>query len=67
MDASVVGLGIVLRSLAPALEQVTLQQYRILVLLVTRGRCAPGTSPTSSDCSRPASPGWSTVSCGTAG
>lgn len=37
LAASTAGLGIVLRSLAPALEQVTLQQYRILVLLVTRG------------------------------
>lgn len=42
VDASVVGLGIVLRSLAPALEQVTLQQYRILVLLVTRGSLRAG-------------------------
>ena len=42
MDASVVGLGIVLRSLAPALEQVTLQQYRILVLLATRGPLRAG-------------------------
>ena len=41
-DASVVGLGIVLRSLAPALEHVTLQQYRILVLLVTRGPMRSG-------------------------
>lgn len=37
LEASVAGLGIVLRSLAPALERVTLQQYRVLVLLVTRG------------------------------
>lgn len=42
VDASVVGLGIVLRSLAPALEHVTLQQYRILVLLVTRGPMRAG-------------------------
>jgi DNA-binding MarR family transcriptional regulator len=35
--ASTAGLGVVLRSLAPALEQVTLQQYRVLALLVTRG------------------------------
>jgi DNA-binding MarR family transcriptional regulator len=42
VDASVVGLGIVLRSLAPALEQVTLQQYRILVLLATRGPLRAG-------------------------
>lgn len=40
--ASTVGLGIVLRSLAPALERVTLQQYRILVLLVLRGPMKAG-------------------------
>ncbi len=42
VDASVVGLGLVLRSLAPALEHVTLQQYRILVLVVTRGPMRAG-------------------------
>lgn len=42
LQASTVGLGVVLRSLAPALEQVTLQQYRVLVLLVTRGPMRSG-------------------------
>jgi DNA-binding MarR family transcriptional regulator len=36
-QASTASLGVVIRSLAPALEQVTLQQYRVLALLVTRG------------------------------
>lgn len=40
--ASTIGLGIVIRTLAPALEQVTLQQYRVLVLLVTRGPMRAG-------------------------
>lgn len=42
LEASVVGLGLVIRSLAPALERVTLQQYRILVLLVTSGPMRAG-------------------------
>ena len=42
LEASVIGLGIVLRSVAPALERVTLQQYRVLVLLVTRGSMRAG-------------------------
>ncbi|MDK8172058.1 MarR family transcriptional regulator [Curtobacterium citreum] len=42
LEASVIGLGLVLRSLAPALEHVTLQQYRVLVLVVTRGRQRSG-------------------------
>lgn len=42
LEASVVGLGLVIRSLAPALERVTLQQYRILVLLVTDGAMRAG-------------------------
>lgn len=42
VEASVVGLGMVIRSLAPALERVTLQQYRILVLLVTDGPMRAG-------------------------
>lgn len=42
LEASVVGLGLVIRSLAPALERVTLQQYRILVLLVTSGNTRAG-------------------------
>lgn len=40
--ASAAGLGLVLRSLAPALEQVTLQQYRVLALLTTRGPMRAG-------------------------
>lgn len=40
--ASTIGLGIVLRSLAPALEHVTLQQYRVLVLLHIRGAMRAG-------------------------
>lgn len=42
LEASTVGLSLVVRSLASALEVVTLQQYRILVLIVTRGPMRSG-------------------------
>lgn len=42
LEASTAGLSIVVRSLAAALDVVTLQQYRILVLIVTRGPMRAG-------------------------
>ena len=43
-------LGFVAQSLAPALEEMTMPQFRVLVVLDGRGPCAWGTSPSASAC-----------------
>ena len=55
LTASRALVGVVARSLAEVLEQITLPQFRVLVVLLPKGRCAAAYSPNGSASTSPRS------------